>query len=166
MPMKILFSILFLIIIFSNETFSSVRKFDILSMGESSYSFKDVCKSMGKEGLLIQKSGGSFLDCMGEVVSTYDFCKKKIKGGDFLRAFIDEKNKKVLCQRGKGAVLSIDCKRKGSGLCKSAKAGCSKLKTIYSHEVPLSFSGFSDSTNGKKILNCYFGEKGLTKLDL
>jgi hypothetical protein len=166
MLMKILLSLIFLLLTFSNATFSSVRKFDILSMGESSYSFKDVCKSMGKEGLLIQKSGGSFLDCMGELVSTYDFCKKKNKGGDFLRAFIDKNNKNVLCQRGKGAVLSIECKKKGLGLCKSAKVGCSKLKTFYSHEVPLSFSGFSDSANGKKVLNCYFGDKGFTKLDL
>lgn len=154
------------ILIFSQISFSALRKFDVISPAQITFSFKDVCKSMGKEGILIQKLGFTSLDCMGDIVSTYDFCKKKVEGHNFLRAVIDEKNKNVVCQKGKGAVLSVDCKKKGAGLCKSSKLGCQKLKTLYSHQVPLSFSGFSDSSEGKTVLNCYFGDEGFTKLDI
>lgn len=154
------------ILIFSQSSFSALRKFDIISPGQVEFSYKDVCKSMGKETVLIQKLGFYSLDCMSETISTYDFCKKKVVSHNLLRAVIDEKNKKVICQKGKGAVLSVDCKKKGAGLCKSAKLGCQKLKTLYSHQVPLSFSGFSDSSEGTTILNCYFGDEGFTKLDI
>ncbi len=166
LPLKFLF---FISIIMSLSVKSKVIKFDISSPIAIEFNFHETCMEMGViHPVLIEIKSPLALDCMGTEVDTTEFCLKKYKNRkDFLRGVVDEERKKVVCQFGKSAILSIGCERKFGKICQSAISGCSTLRNIFATNLQIVHKSLI-RRDEQKVLTCYFGPKDqeLLKFDL
>lgn len=156
---------IFLILIFSlsSPLCAEVLKFDITGYKRDLYTYKAVCQEMGhKNLLLVEPKNVMHMDCMGEVVNIRSFCQRVSPKETFLRGYINEKMKEVVCMHGKSAFLSIGCDKRDKVYCESPKEGCLRLNRIYAYSHQLEYHSFIEK-DVDNVLNCHF-QKKTTKL--
>jgi hypothetical protein len=153
---KILFVLIFL---FSFSSFSTGTKFKIPKQKRAYYDYEEACSKVGfTENLLVDAVGVRALNCMGERVQLAKICliDKKFKFEPFLRAYLDLKNKKVVCQFGKQALLTLSCEHeKTRTFCGAPKKSCQRFQKKFARELILShhsrlFKG------DQELLHCYY----------
>src|SRR5690606_32892283 len=108
---------------------ATITTFEVYHSQKEEFNYLNVCQEYHKEKeqlLLIGPSPQNpltQLDCMGLFVDVKEFCLKKIQHqNDFVRGYIDDKTKKVVCQRGNKIVLNLDCGiHNNSSYCQTSK---------------------------------------------
>lgn len=116
------------------------------------YEFKEACELLKKDSTLIEAKNQQYLDCMGEAVSGREFCLKKTEGQDnFVRAFIDKEERKVVCQFALRAELTFSCEREDKSYCSSPVTGCERLGQVFAAHKKIYHAGLIDEG-----LKCYF----------
>ena len=138
---------------------SKVIDFRSDETGYKKYQIKEVCNAMGlKNSLMVDVINTSHIDCMGRSLKVSLFCKNLNESNSaYLRGFVDTKDKKVVCQFGKRAYLTLACSSsKGSEFCKDAYIGCKKLKGIYASELEVFHYSFLEDDFNKKELKCIY----------
>ncbi len=142
---------------------AKVMEFKVSKQIRKSSTFKNACESMGfTNNLLIEAKGMVALDCMGRLVKVNDYCaKQKQEGKSFLRGFIDKSEKKIICQYGNSANLSLSCEtKKTRKYCTSPEVSCKKLKNFFAHDLEVTHHSRLFE-NDRETLNCYFGKLNL-----
>jgi len=142
---------------------AKVMEFKVSKQIRKTSSFKEACEVMGySDNLLVESKGMVALDCMGKIVKVNDFCAKKPqKGKAFLRGFINKKEKKVICQYGNSANLSLSCEtRKTRKYCGAPAESCRKLKNYFAKDLEVTHHSRLFA-NEQETLNCYFGKLNL-----
>ena len=153
----------------SSLLFAKVEGPTIVSKKHFRYSFLEVCQSLGKKHLLIVEAVNTWqIDCMGERVRVASFCKKRPLPRPFLRAYVDEKAKEVICETGDALYLSIICDKKDKYLCQNQKSekNCQKLRRVYAQDLELIHHSLIPTTlslgvakeKKKRKLNCYYAK--------
>lgn len=161
--MKTLF-ILLSFLGFGLPLYSEVLKFDVTGYKRDIYSYKAVCKEMGhKELLLVAPKNVMHMDCMGKIVNITDFCLKVGPQKNFLRGYINEKMKEVVCTRGKSAFLSIGCDKRDKVYCEEPLEGCKRLNKVYASSHVLGYHAFIEK-DVDNVLNCFFQEPAPKKV--
>jgi len=156
----------FFILISLFMTFASsarVMEFKVSKQARKSSTFKEACEAMGfRNNLLVESKGLVALDCMGRILKVNDYCAKQVQTGKaFLRGFINKAEKKVVCQYGNSANLSLSCEtKKTRKYCESPVTSCRKLKNYFARDLEVTHHSrlFKDEA---ETLNCYFGKLNL-----
>ena len=118
-----------------------------------SYTFREVCKSMGVSNNLLESAVGMReIDCTSRKVSILEFCKKrKASRKSLIRGRVDSlEGDKALCEFADSVVLRITCDDKFAD-CKNEKKSCLKLKEIFAYGLE-----FHYSTKSTNVLNCFY----------
>jgi hypothetical protein len=140
--------------------YAGVVKDDVSVTDKVSYSWKTVCaKSVIHETPLIEAVSGTELDCMGKKINASDFCFKELAHDPyFLRGFVNESTKEVICHSGKKVIFKYQCVRLADkNLCaKSSEAACKEMKHKLARRLDIVHHSFTKNEKGIKELNCYF----------
>jgi hypothetical protein len=154
---KILVTIL--ISLFSSNCFSSGTRFSIPKQKRAYYSFKEACNRVGySETLIVEAIGVRALNCMGAQVQISKICltEKKFKLEPFIRGYADLKNKKIVCQFGKQALLTLSCENeKTRKYCNNPKKSCERFNKKFASELDLSHQSRLFK-NDQELLHCYY----------
>ncbi len=153
--MRVILFFIFSLFLFC--TWSKVSKLEVTGLKKIRASYKEVCQLMEKNHLVLIGAASTWqIDCMGDVVSVFDFCKRKISQKRiFLRGYVNQKDNEVICETGKTVYLSLACDKRHKGLCVKPLESCRKLNQIYAQELEL----VHHSLIPKDIddaLNCYY----------
>lgn len=144
-------------------------KYEISRPSVISHNPREVCLDMGiSSPVLVEIKSALIVDCMGTEIDASDFCRKKYKfRKDLLRGAIDQQDKKVLCQFGESAILSLECTKKYESLCTNEEQGCKTLKDIFAVSLQVIHQSVVES-HDSKIISCYFGplDSDLLKFNL
>jgi hypothetical protein len=147
------------LLVFSFSSFGFGTKFKIPKQKRAYYSFKEACVRLGfSETLLVDAIGVRALNCMGEKVQLADIClkNKKFKIEPFVRAYLDLTNKKVVCQYGKQALLTLSCEHdKTRRFCAAPKKSCARFQKKFANELKLSHHSRLFKGN-QELLHCYY----------
>ena len=150
----------YLFLILSNFAFSNVVQDDVSTIDRIRFSLKAVCQKMVEhESPLIEIVSGTELECMGKKVNVGIFCDKEMAADPYyLRAYVDQESKEVVCHSGKKVIFKFQCvKLKDKKLCESsAKASCEQIKVKLAKRLDTVHSSFTKNEKGIKELNCYF----------
>lgn len=134
-------------------------KFSIPKQKRAYYSYKKACDRVGyTETLLVEPIGVRALNCMGEQVQVSTICKKdkKFKYEPFVRGYIDLRNKKVVCQFGKQALLTLSCEQdKTRKYCGHPQKSCQKFQKKFADELILSHQSRLFKGD-EELLHCYY----------
>jgi len=142
-------------LIYCCSSFAKIKEVIIIDPLERRFDFPRICRFKGiGQAPLIEIKNSLTLDCMGFSVKVNEFCEDKFKD-NLIKSFIDKKDKKVVCQTGKGARVKIICDKKHKKFCRSKLKGCESIHKIIAKDIPLIHSSVI-SENGQKSLNCYF----------
>jgi hypothetical protein len=140
----------FLIYLISFNIFAGIVKYDVYGSEKNKFNFSDVCTHKYKKQFpLITVLNLKELDCMGKKAPVLDFCKTKINA-NLVRAFIDKKTRKVICQKGNRIVFKYDCKS-NIAYCKSSITACALVKNDLAVSLHLIHGSVTENN-----LNCYF----------
>ena len=157
------FYVFFFSIFMALASQAKVMEFKVSKQIRKNSTYKEVCEGMGfSDNLLIEAKGMVALDCMGRIVKVNDFCAKHTqKGKSFLRGFIDKDEKKIICQYGNSANLSLSCETKQTRkYCDSPENSCKKLQAFFAKDLEVTHHSRLFN-NEKETLNCYFGKLNL-----
>lgn len=150
-------------------SFAHVIQDDVFTTRKERFAFKTVCSAMvAHEAPLIDVLSSSELDCMGKKISIRTFCEKKMAEDPYyLRAYIDQENKEVVCHSGKTVVLKYLCARtRDKKYCDlTAKSSCEQMQELLAKRLDMVHSSFTKNEKGIKQLNCYFGAQSLKGLE-
>lgn len=148
--------VIFLVILFGFAVKAEVLKFDVTGFKRDIYTYQQVCQKMGHKNLIIvEPKNVMHMDCMGELVNIKDFCLKENPSKHFLRGYINEKMKEVVCTRGSSALLSIACDKRDKIYCKEPKSGCERLNKVYASAHELEYHTLIKK-DVDDVLNCYY----------
>jgi hypothetical protein len=143
-----------------NSAFAGVLKDEVLVTTRQRFAWASVCqKLVSHESPLIDAASGTELDCMGKKVSVSEFCEKELAQDPYyLRAFVEEATKEVVCLSGKRVVFKYQCvRRSDEELCgPKPQEACQQLKLKLARRLDLVHSSHTRSEKGVKELNCYF----------
>ncbi len=150
-----IFFLLYPLLSFSNVTIDEVTTTDKMS-----YSFKTVCSKMvPHESPLIEVISTTELDCMGKKIAVTDFCDKE-RAADpyYLRAYVDQNLKRVICHSGKKVIFKYQCvKLTDKKYCERApKVSCAEVKNKMAKRLHIVHASVTKNEKGIKELNCYF----------
>lgn len=139
---------------------AGVVKDEISVTDKVSFSWKSVClKMVTHESPLIEPVSGTEIDCMGKKVNVSDFCEKEL-GHDpyYLRGYVAEASKEVVCQSGRKVNFKYQCVRLADKrLCgQSAEVSCNEIKQKLARRLDVVHHSFTKNEKGIKELNCYF----------
>lgn len=144
-----------LVVLYSFTSSAKIKEIKTISPIDRTYEYSRICSHKGiHPSPIVEVKNSITLDCMGFSVKINDFCQEKSKGS-LIKSFIDTKNKKVVCQTGKGAKLKIICDKKHGHFCHSKLKGCKNIHKFIAKEIPLVHSSIL-MENGVRTLNCYF----------
>jgi hypothetical protein len=150
-----IFFLLYPLLSFSNVTLNEVTTTDKIS-----YSFKAVCSKMvSHESPLIEVISASELDCMGKKIAVTDFCEKERSADPYyLRAYVDQNLKKVICHSGKKVIFKYQCvKLTDKKYCEQdPKLSCGEIKNKMAKRLGIVHASVTKNEKGIKELNCYF----------
>ncbi len=150
-------SILVFLISFSH---AGVTRDDVTVTDKITFSWKFVCtKMVTHEAPLIELVSGTEIDCMGKKVNVSDFCEREMAHDPyFLRGFVKEETKEVVCQSGKKVIFKYQCVRLADKrLCgQSAEASCKEIRHKLARRLDIVHQSFTKNDKGIKELNCYF----------
>jgi len=125
-----------------------------------SFSFKDVCTKSGfADSPLIEVDSGTRLDCMSKKVEVSDFCDKELASDPYyLRAYIDQKQNKVVCLTGKKVIFKYLCvKQTDKKLCaENSKMSCHSIQAKLAKRLDLVHHAVVKNDKGIPQLNCFF----------
>lgn len=146
--------------LFISLCFAGVVRDDVTVTDRASFSWKSVCaKMVSHESPLIDPVSGTELDCMGKKVNVSDFCEKELAQDPYyLRGYVSEASKEVICQSGKKVIFKYQCVRlKDRALCsKSPKAACQEIRHKLARRLDVVHQSFTKNDKGIRELNCYF----------
>lgn len=111
------------------------------------------------EAPLIEYVSGTEIDCMGKKVKVSDFCEKELAQDPYyLRAFVVEDSKEVVCESGKKVLFKYLCvKLTDRALCGTeAKKSCENIRLKLARRLENVHASFTKNEKGIKQLNCYF----------
>jgi hypothetical protein len=124
--------VVFFISLQIHVTFAKVEELKYSDSKFQYFDYKETCTYFKKDSSLVSAQNQLYLDCMGQSVSAQEFCLKKFHGDDnFVRAFLDDEDKKVVCQFASKAELTYNCEKGESKYCKKAERGCDSLRLIF-----------------------------------
>jgi hypothetical protein len=140
--------------------YAGVVKDDVSAIEKVSFTWKSVCaKSVAHETPLIEYVSGNEIDCMGKKISASDFCEKALAHDPYyLRGFVNESTKEVICHSGKKVIFKYQCVRLADKrLCsQSAEVACREMKHKLARRLDIVHQSFTKNEKGIKELNCYF----------
>lgn len=158
---------IFFIILISKFSFSHIVLDEVLTTDKIKYSLKDVCSKMViHESPLIDIISSNTIDCMGKKIEVKDFCDKAmVQDPYYLRAYVDEASREVICHSGKKVNLKYQCtKISDQHLCvKDVKRNCLYFKEQLAKRLDYVEGSFSKSAKGVKEINCKFESLPLLK---
>jgi hypothetical protein len=145
--------------LFYSNAFAVGTHFSIPKQKRAYYSYKKACQRVGySETLLVEPIGVRALNCMGERVDISTVCMKdkKFKLEPFVRGYIDLVNKRVVCQFGKQALLTLSCEKdKTRKYCGHPQKSCQKLQRKFAHQLVLSHQSRLFKGD-EELLHCYY----------
>ena len=147
----------------TSASFSKVMEFKVSKQIRKSSTFKEACEAMGfRDNLLVEAKGLVALNCMGRILKVSDYCAKQVQTKkSFLRGFINKTEKKVICQYGNSANLTLSCEtKKTRKFCESPASSCRKLKNYFARDLDVTHHSRLFK-NEAETLNCYFGKLNL-----
>lgn len=122
----------FLLFFLSLSIFAKVDQLKYTNPKFQYFNYKEACDFLKKDSTLVEAKNQLYLDCMGQVVSTQEFCHKKFASEkDFVRAFIDTEDHKVVCQFAQRAELTYNCESGESKYCKNVSRGCEMFRKVF-----------------------------------
>jgi len=141
-------------------SFSGIIQDEVSTTEKARFSFRTVCSKMVRhESPLIEVVSANTLDCMGKKVEVALFCDKAMAQDPYyLRAYVDESKKEVVCHSGKKVILKFQCTKKSDRyLCeRNAKKNCEHFKELLAKRLDIVHGSFTQSSKGIKEINCYF----------
>ncbi len=111
------------------------------------------------ESPLIEPVSGTEIDCMGKKVSASEFCEKEMAHDPYyLRGYVNESSKEVICQSGKKVIFKYQCVRLADKrLCgQTALESCKEIRKKLAYRLDIVHQSFTKNEKGIKELNCYF----------
>lgn len=153
--------------LFTSLVFATVVQDDIQTTDKLRFPFKAVClKMVTHESPLIEVVSGTELDCMGKKISVSRFCEKEmIQDPYYLRGYVDQKSKEVVCVSGKKVNFKYQCvKLSDRRLCEDVpRNSCLMVKEKLAYRLDLVHSSYSKNDKGIKELKCEFESLPLDK---
>ncbi len=148
---------LFFLISFS---YAGVVRDDVTVTDKVNFSWKTVCSKMvAHESPLIDFVSGTQIDCMGKKVDVSDFCEKELAHDPYyLRAFVLETSKEVVCESGKKVLFKYQCvKLTDKQFCdQTSEVSCKEIRHKLARRLDIVHHSFTKNDKGIKELNCYF----------
>lgn len=148
-------------------SFAHIIQDDVSVTEKSRFSYQSVCSKMvAHDSPLIEVTSGTELDCMGTKVSVGKFCEKELIADPYyLRAYVDQDQKQVVCVSGKKVLFKYLCvKLSDKALCsQEAKKSCEHIQNKLARRLDLVHSSFVKNEKGIKQLNCFFESLPLTE---
>ena len=145
---------------FISFSYAGVVRDDVTVTEKSSFSWKTVCSKMvAHESPLIEPVSGTQIDCMGKKVDVSDFCSKELAHDPYyLRGYVREETKEVVCQSGKKVSFKYQCVRLADKkLCSlSAETACEEIRRKLARRLDIVHRSFTQNDKGIRELNCYF----------
>ncbi len=135
----------------SSPLFSKVEKIKYQTPKFEYFEFKDVCSYFKKDPTIIEAKNQVYLDCMGEMVSSQEFCHQKFQDEkNYVRAFVDQSEKKVVCQFAKSAELTFSCADSKTH-CSESEKTCDSLRMVFAANKKL-----YHASDLKGQVKCYY----------
>lgn len=162
-----LIKISFIFLLSISSSLSHVLSYKVAGRVKKRFTYKEVCEDFGgKHLLLVHAVNTKSLDCMGESVDIFSFCKKKFKGkNNFLRGYINQKLDEAVCEFGESSALRISCQKSNEKWCHSPLKSCQKLREYFAFNLELSHhSQFKKERDN--VLNCHYTLKAPKERDL
>jgi hypothetical protein len=139
---------------------AGVVRDDVTITDKANFSWKTVCAKMVEhDSPLIDPVSGTEIDCMGKKVNVSDFCEKELAHDPYyLRGYVNEDTKEVICQSGKKVIFKYQCVRLADKrLCgMKADAACKEIRQKLARRLDIVHQSFTNNDKGIKELNCYF----------
>jgi hypothetical protein len=146
--------------------FAHVVQDDVSITKRVKYSLKEACTKSGfQDSPLIDVISGTVLDCMGRKIQIADFCDKELSQDPYyLRGYIDDETKEVVCVSGKKVLFKYQCvKLTDKALCsEKPPVACRQIHKKLARRLDLVHSSFVKTEKGIKQLNCFFESLPLT----
>jgi hypothetical protein len=141
-------------------TLAHIVQDDVSVVERKRYTLKEACSKAGlKDSALIEVISGTVFDCMGRKVEAAAFCDKELLHDPYyLRGYVDEEKREVVCVTGKKVLFKYQCvKLSDRALC-SAKpeASCIYIQKKLARRLDLVHFSFVKTDKGIKQLNCFF----------
>lgn len=154
----------FLLLLFIQISFAHIITDDVATTSKTAFTFSKVCSEMvSHESPLIEIISSTELDCMGKKINVGDFCEKELAHDPYyLRAWIDQNKKEVICHTGKKVIFKYLCvKLADKELCSlPAKDACKQMQFKLARRLDLVHSSFTKTEKKIQQLNCYFESAG------
>lgn len=161
--MRLLLCLLFL----SSSAIAGITRDDVYGSRKKEFSFEEVCKKLTKrDSPLIEVKSITYLDCMGEETRVGKYCEEALVTDPYyLRAYIDEENKKVVCQSGREVIVKYVCMLSSDKeYCDTAEIGCELLREKLAYRLKVNNASVLLNKSGKKELNCVFSPQDIKPL--
>jgi hypothetical protein len=150
----------FVILFFQRASYGALSRFDVYGGEKLYHDLSQVClEQLNRSSPIIDIIDHKTLDCMGERADVTEFCYQKNKTEEgYLRGYVDQKLKKVICQRAQRLIVQYRCvDRDLSVFCEEAARGCAKVKEIFAKNIPIIHQSLIERKSIRvKELNCYF----------
>ena len=154
----------FLFFLFIQLSFAHIIPDYVATTSKTPFAFSKVCSKMvTHESPLIEIVSSTELDCMGKKISVSEFCEKELAHDPYyLRAWIDQKTKEVICHSGKKVIFKYLCvKLADKELCSlPAKEACQQMQIKLARRLDIVHSSFTKTEKKIQQLNCYFDSTG------
>ncbi len=150
-----------LILLFCLSTWPKLVKREVVAGRQKAFSLRQVCQSQGKKNLLLASALNTRqVDCMGEEVSTFDFCSQQhFPSGVFLRGYIDVEKQRVVCESGDAVWLVLACRDRYQSLCDNPERSCRRLKSHYARHLQLLHHSVLAKDGGQNLQCLYAREE-------
>lgn len=140
--------------------YAGVVRDEVAITDKVNFSWKAVCSKMvSHESPLIEPVSGTVIDCMGKKVNVSDFCFKELAHDPYyLRAFVREESKEVVCESGRKVDFKFQCVRLvDRRLCgQTSEKSCKEIREKLARRLDIVHHSFTRNDKGIKELNCYF----------
>ena len=112
---------------------------------------------MGKPSSLLAEPANTWqIDCMGTLVSAFDYCRRLLVNNNFfLRGYVSSQDEEVVCEMGQAVRLRLLCDKRDQSFCLNPQKGCGRLQKIYARKLALTHYSLISGEEGNG-LNCYF----------
>lgn len=141
-------------------SYAGVVRDDVSITDKTSFTWKTVCaKMVAHESPLIEAHSGTEIDCMGKKVNVSDFCEKELAQDPYyLRGFVREETKEVVCHSGKKVNFKYQCvKLADRRLCSQRSSeACKEIGHKLARRLDIVHHSFTENDKGIRELNCYF----------
>lgn len=149
-----------ILLLISLSAHSHIILDDVATTAKTPFSYQTVCRKMvNHESPLIEAVSGTQLDCMGKKIEVRDFCHKEMAHDPYyIRAYINEEDKQVICHSGKKVLFKYLCvKLADKRLCsQDARKSCLAIREKLAKRLDLIHSSIIKNEKGIKQLSCFF----------